>query len=191
MASGFSGAVWLMTAVALSTACGSIDPASTRGSEPADVVSSAAEVDPFVVDFVDLARYQGEWFEIASIPQSFQGFCTRTRALYEIIGDKEISVVNTCRVGIAPITIEGTARVVDEKSNGILEVSFKNIPRKGDYRIIALDANYQYALVTSKDRSSLFVLSRTRDLDAKVYSDLMERARLAGVDVSRVKKTPQ
>lgn len=130
-------------------------------------------------------------FEIASIPKSFQSFCGKTKAKYEIIGDKEISVINTCKVGFAPITIQGSARVVDEKTNAVLEVSFKNVQTKADYRIIALDKDYQSALVTNKDRSSLFVLSRTAVLDSTIYNSLLNRAKAAGVDISKVKTTVQ
>ena len=176
-------------ATSLATACGTIISYETARSETKDTTFFSSGIDPFLVKSVDLKRYVGDWFEIASIPRSFQSFCTNTMARYEIISNLEISVVNSCRVGFAPITIQGTARVIDAKSNSVLEVTLAK--KKADYRIIALDPDYKFALVTNKDRSSLFVLSRSTQLEDSIYLALLDRAKSAGVDISKVTKTKQ
>jgi apolipoprotein D and lipocalin family protein len=51
------------------------------------------------VAHVDLARYVGTWYEIASFPQSFQRGCTATTAAYTLRPDGEIDVLNRCRQG--------------------------------------------------------------------------------------------
>lgn len=51
------------------------------------------------VAHVDLARYVGTWYEIASFPQSFQRGCTATTAAYTLRADGEIDVLNRCRQG--------------------------------------------------------------------------------------------
>jgi|GEM_PF-1136667 len=48
---------------------------------------------------VDLSRYTGTWYEIASYPQRFQKGCTGTTATYTLRDDGEIGVVNRCRKG--------------------------------------------------------------------------------------------
>ena len=48
---------------------------------------------------VDLERYLGTWYEIASFPQSFQRGCTATTATYTLRTDGEIDVLNRCRKG--------------------------------------------------------------------------------------------
>ena len=48
---------------------------------------------------VELERYFGTWYEIASFPQSFQRGCTATMATYALRGDGDIDVVNRCRKG--------------------------------------------------------------------------------------------
>lgn len=153
--------------------------------------TSVSALDPGVVGFVDVSKYVGLWFEIAAIPQSFQRFCQSTTAEYAILSPTQISVANRCKVGIAPFSIFGTATVTDTKTNAILEVAFKNVERKGDYRIVALAEDYSHAMVTDKTRSTLFVLSRTKTLDDSVYESLLKRAESIGVDVSKVKKTKQ
>jgi apolipoprotein D and lipocalin family protein len=51
------------------------------------------------VAHVDLARYVGTWYEIASFPQSFERGCTATTAAYTLRPDGEIDVLNRCRQG--------------------------------------------------------------------------------------------
>ena len=175
----------LVSVAAVSTGCAGQKYAERPASEV--MQSASVSPDPFLVEQVDLKRYVGEWFEIASLPRSFQSFCSKTKARYEIISEKEISVFNSCKVGFAPITIQGTARVVDDKTNAVLEVTLAK--KSADYRIIALDSEYQYAVVTNKDRSSLFILSRSSSLEDSIYNSLLARAKSAGVDISKVKKT--
>jgi lipocalin len=48
---------------------------------------------------VNLERYLGTWYEIASYPQRFQEGCTGTTATYTLRSDGEIDVLNKCRKG--------------------------------------------------------------------------------------------
>ena len=175
------------------SACGSDTSAlsSTKESNASTVEAPTEMQEKDTVPFVDVTRYAGQWYEIASIPQSFQSFCQFTTAEYAVISPGKISVANKCRVGFVPISIFGEATVVDTVSNAVLEVSFKNVSRKGDYRIVALAEDYSNALVTNADRSSLFVLSRTSQLDDATYNALLQRASDVGVDITKVVKTRQ
>ncbi|MDP1994672.1 MAG: lipocalin family protein, partial [Ignavibacteria bacterium] len=52
---------------------------------------------PKTVEFVSLDKYVGVWYEIAKIPNSFQGSCKKnTSATYSIQKDGKIKVVNRC-----------------------------------------------------------------------------------------------
>ena len=122
------------------------------------------------VNQVDLNKYAGLWYEIAKIPNSFQKQCAYgTTAEYKLQKDGNIQVINKCytKDGEADIA-EGLAKVVDKKTNSKLEVSFFSIlgirPFWGDYWIIGLDDNYQWAVVGSPNRKYGWVLSRTPSL---------------------------
>ena len=155
------------------------------------VVVAGSKIDPDVVPFVDVEKYAGLWYEIASIPQSFQGFCQFTTAEYAVIAPGQISVANKCRVGFVPVSIYGTATVVDVDTNAILEVTFDNVSRKGDYRIVDLADDYSFALVSNAKRDALFVLARGYTLDDATYTRLLDRAAAIGVDTAKVRKTKQ
>ena len=47
---------------------------------------------PKTVDYVDLTRYVGKWYEQASIPAPFQYNCQRTTAIYTMNSDDSIKV---------------------------------------------------------------------------------------------------
>jgi apolipoprotein D and lipocalin family protein len=59
-------------------------------------------------------------------------------------------------------------------------------PFAGNYYIMSLDDNYQYALVGDPSRKFLWVLSRTKNLDDAIYSRLMEHAKNNGFEPERV-----
>jgi apolipoprotein D and lipocalin family protein len=142
---------------------------------------------------VDLQRYLGTWYDIASFPQSFQEGCTGSTATYALRDDGQIDVVNRCRKGSLDgeeDVAEGRARVVDASTNAKLEVSFFR-PFWGEYWIVDLGADYEYAVVGHPSRDYLWILSRTPTMDAAVYEGILERLRAQGYEVDRLVRTPQ
>ena len=122
------------------------------------------------VSFVDLNKYAGRWYEIAKIPNSFQKKCVRnTTAEYKLRDDGNIDVINKCIEEDGTVNeAEGLAKVVDEKTNAKLKVSFVSIFGFhlfwGDYWIIGLDKGYEYAVVGHPTRKYGWILSRTPKL---------------------------
>ena len=142
---------------------------------------------------VDLSRYLGTWYEIASFPQSFQRGCTGTTATYSLRADGDIDVVNRCRkdrLDGADSVAQGRARVVDTSTNAKLEVSFFG-PFWGDYWVIDLGTDYEYAVVGHPGRDYLWILSRTPRLEPAVYDGIVRRLRAQGYEVERLQTTLQ
>ena len=142
--------------------------------------SSMPHVPPLeTVPFVDVERYMGKWYEIASYPTFFNSRCTATTAEYTLQDDGTVRVVNECSIGDPSgrvNRIEGTARVVNEATNAELEVRFF-LFGQGDYWIIDLDESYQWAVVGDPRRTTLFILSRTPALEDDVYQGILSRVR--------------
>jgi apolipoprotein D and lipocalin family protein len=143
------------------------------------------------VPSVDLARYAGLWYEIARYPNSFQKGCLGTTATYTLREDKTIGVVNSCRNDKdgSVRAVRGKAWSVD-KSNARLKVSFF-WPFRGDYWIIDLGENYEYAVVASPNRKLLWILGRAPRMDEGVYNGILRRVEAQGFEPSRIIKTPQ
>lgn len=137
------------------------------------------------VSYVDLKKYVGLWYEIAKIPNRFQSQCVKgTTAKYTLKENGEIAVINSCIDDSGKLDkTEGVARVVDKKTNAKLEVSFFSIlgwrPIWGDYWIIGLDENYQWAIVGTPNRKYGWILARQPKVDSetleKIYSILKDQ----------------
>lgn len=142
---------------------------------------------------VDLSRYLGTWYEIASYPQRFQEGCTATTATYSLRENGDIDVLNRCRrdsLDGEETVANGVARVVDTTTNARLKVSFFR-PFWGAYWVIDLGADYEYAVVGHPGRDYLWILSRTPTMDDAVYQGILERLEAAHYDLDRLQRTLQ
>jgi apolipoprotein D and lipocalin family protein len=158
------------------------------------LTAAASDRQPLeVVSHVDLDRYLGTWYEIASYPAWFQRGCTAVTAEYGRREDGLISVVNSCRKGSLDGKLKrskGRARVVDETTNAKLKVSFFG-PFWGDYWIIDLDPDYRWAVVGVPSRTYLWILSRTPAMDEALYDEILARLPAAGYDPGSLNRTLQ
>jgi apolipoprotein D and lipocalin family protein len=140
-----------------------------------------------VVPHVELEKYLGKWYEIARLPARFQEGCTETTATYALSEDGRISVLNECRKNGKLKQAKGKAKVVDKVSGAKLKVTFF-WPFYGDYWIINLGEDYDYAVVGTPSRKYLWILSRTPQMDGKLYSQLLESVKSKGFDVNNLIK---
>ena len=142
---------------------------------------------------VDLARYLGTWYEVARLPTRFEKDCVGVTATYSKRDDGTIDIVNRCRKKWVDGEIKdarGKAKVVDATTNAKLKVTFF-WPFYGDYWIIELGQNYEYALIGEPDREYLWILSRTAVLPEATLQALLARAKEVGYDISKIYFTPQ
>jgi apolipoprotein D and lipocalin family protein len=141
---------------------------------------------------VDLSRYTGRWYEIARYPNRFERMCdSNVTATYALRSDGKISVANTCTTREGKLTqSHGWAKVVDQKSGSKLKVTFF-WPFFGDYWIIDLSPNYEYAVVGEPSRKYLWILSRTAEMDDKLYAEIGGRLAAKGYDATKLERGKQ
>ena len=146
-----------------------------------------------VVPFVDLSRYTGTWYEIARFPHKFQAGCAGSRATYALRDDGKLSVLNECYEESDKSKLrsaKGKAWVVVTHTNAKLKVSFF-WPFSGDYWIIDLGRDYEYAVIGHPERKYLWVLSRTQVMDESVYEGILNRLEKQHYDISKLIRTQQ
>ena len=161
--------------------------------------SQASESPVKTIPALDVQRYLGTWYEIAKYPNWFQRKCvSNTKAVYSPRADGTLKVLNSCKtVDGEVVDAEGTARQVGSKDSPKLEVRFAPawlsfIPLVwGDYWVIDLDPQYQVAVVSDSRREYLWILSRTPQLDKKVYEDTLQRIQAQQFDVRKLELTTQ
>lgn len=162
--------------------------------QPRSKLAAAKSLPPLqTVQLVELSRYMGTWYEIASFPQRFQKGCVASMATYSLRDDGKVSVLNQCRDETLEGKLrsaKGTAWVVDKRTNAKLKVRFF-WPFSGDYWIIDLGPNYEFAVVGHPSRTYLWILSRTPQMDSGVYEAILQRLKAQEYDISRLNKTLQ
>jgi len=146
-----------------------------------------------VVDELDLERYMGTWYEIASIPASFQRRCdSDTTATYTLRDDGTVEVLNVCRRADGRL-IEARGRAWPGDAPAKLEVSFVTIfgiPLfKAPYWVIDLAPDYSYAVVGHPSREYGWVLARQPTLPDDVLAGIFERLAERGYDPDEFRMT--
>lgn len=130
-----------------------------------------------VTDF-ELERYLGTWYEIARLDHRFERGLSNVTATYELRDDGGVAVINR---GYRKDSGEwdetsGKAYLVGDPDIGRLKVSFFG-PFYGGYNILELDkTEYRYSLVAGPDRSYLWILARTPELDPEILTRLISAA---------------
>ena len=140
---------------------------------------------------VELPRYMGSWYEIAKLPNRFQASCASDTVATYRVKDEGVEVINRCRHADGSVdSIQGRAKVVPGSGGSRLRVSFF-WPIYGDYWVLALDPDYQAALIGEPSRQYAWILSRSTSLDEGRLQALLARAQALGFDRAAFVRTPQ
>jgi len=133
----------------------------------------------------ELDRYLGTWYEIARLDHRFERGLSDVTASYSLRDDGGVRVVNrgyNFEDGEWD-DAEGKAYFRGEPDMGELKVSFFG-PFYSGYNVIDLDFDaYQYSLVAGPDRSYLWVLSRSPQLEKASLERLVNKAEQLGFPV--------
>ena len=142
---------------------------------------------------VELKKYAGKWYEIASYPQTFQKGCHCTTAEYTFTEKGYVIVENRCNrdsINGKQSYIKGKAFVEKNSGNAKLKVQFF-WPFKGKYWIIDLADDYIYAVVSHPNKKYLWILSRTSQMNDYKYQEIILKLKQIGFDLSRIQITKQ
>jgi len=139
-----------------------------------------------VQDF-DVVRYLGTWYEIARFDFRFERDLNNVSAQYSLDKNGDVTVLNS---GYNDKTKEwrkadGLAKFRGDKNVAALKVSFFG-PFYAGYNVVALDKDYQYALVAGKNLDYLWILSRTKEIPSEVKANYLGIAKQIGYDISRL-----
>ena len=145
------------------------------------------------VSNVDVTRYSGKWYEIASYPQRFQKGCHCTTAEYTLSPNGYLIVENRCNRGSVDgkqSYIKGKAFIEQNSGNAKLKVQFF-WPLRAKYWIIDLADDYSYAVVSHPNKKYLWILSRTPKMNDMVYEQILSKLKGKGFDLSKLQVTQQ
>lgn len=156
--------------------------------------SQKSMIDKTVVKELDLERYLGTWYEIARYNHRFERGLVGVTANYSMREDGKIKVVNSgYKDSLSGEYSEATgkAKIPDPiKEPAKLKVSFFWI-FYGDYYVLELEENYQWAIIGSRSDNYLWILSRSPQMDKDVYQECLDKLTKRGYDVTKLIEVEQ
>lgn len=150
-------------------------------------------IDKTVVKNLELKKYLGTWYELARYDHSFERNLVGVSANYSMREDGMIKVVNAGfkkTLDGKPSEAIGKAKIPDLAIPSKLKVSFFWI-FYGDYYVLELDKDYQWALIGSESDDFLWILSRTPQMDETLYQSLLDKLTARGYDTTKLIEVPQ
>jgi apolipoprotein D and lipocalin family protein len=112
-------------------------------------------------------------------------------ANYTMRTDGQIEVINRCRNASGEYaTAKGKAKIVDKKTSAKLKVTFF-WPFYGDYWILDLGPDYEYAVVGEPGRKYLWILSRSPRMDEALYQQILRKMAGQGFNTEMMIRTSQ
>lgn len=139
------------------------------------------------IENFEVNRYLGTWYEIARFDFRFEKNLDNTVAQYSLDKKGNVNVLNSGYNYIKDEwrSAKGTAKFRGDKSTAALKVSFFG-PFYSGYNVIALDTNYQYALIAGKSLDYLWILSREKTIPEDIKQKYLKVATDVGYDTSNI-----
>ena len=147
-------------------------------------------IDKTVVKELDIDRYLGKWYEIARYDHSFERGLQGVTATYSKMQDGRIRVINAGYKGGLDGKFSkavGKAKIPDPNVPSKLKVSFF-LFFYGDYFVMELDEDYKWAVIGSSTDNFLWILSRSPEMDADLYNNLIRKLEKRGYDTGKLIK---
>lgn len=146
-----------------------------------------------IVEDLDLQRYQGQWHEIARLPNWFERKCASDiKAEYQLQPNGTVRVVNSCQTASGKVLKSVGVGKPKGKRRGHLLVTFapkllRSIPLVwADYCVVFVDASYTQAVVGDRRRRYLWFLSREKTISESEFKKLEAIALREGFDTQRL-----
>lgn len=145
------------------------------------------------VDYVDIDRFMGDWYVIASIPTPFERDAFNAIEHYALDDDGRVATTFSFNRG----GFEGprkkmnaTGFIEDTATNAVWGMQFL-WPFKADYRVVYLDESYSTTIIGRNQRDYVWIMARSPHMDDAVLERHLAWLAEQGYAVERVAKVPQ
>jgi apolipoprotein D and lipocalin family protein len=145
------------------------------------------------VPSVDINRFMGKWYVIASIPTFIEKGAHNAVETYTWNEkEKRIDVYFTFNKG----SFKGEKKeytqkaFVHDKSGNEWRIQFF-WPLKFPYLILELDQEYSYTVIGVPNRDYVWIMAKTPTLPENTYQEIIERLKLQHYDIKLIEKVPQ
>ncbi len=142
---------------------------------------------------VDIERFMGDWYVIASIPTSFEKGAYNALESYRLNADGTVATRFTFNKG----GFDGPQKeynprgfVREGTGNAVWGMQFI-WPFKAEYRIIYLTEDYSQTVIGRTKRDYVWVMARTPSIPESDYAKILELLTRVGYDVGQLRSVPQ
>lgn len=141
---------------------------------------------------VNIQQFMGTWHEIAALPNFFQNDCHCTTDQYLTSGD-HYKLNNSCHKNSSNGKVSvSTGKITMQPDFNNCEITAQFFwPFRSHYWVIYHAPDYHIALVGSRSREKLWLLSRKPTISNTDYSKLYKIAKQEQFDVSKLQQIDQ
>jgi lipocalin len=167
--------------------CGALTIASC--ATPAALSTAAI---PAVAE-IDMSRYQGKWYEISRIPIPIGKDWVNTSDNYTLNADGTVTVVYEGFQGSPQgkrKALTGRQWIPNRAVMGDTLISFFPLITNQN-RIILLDPEYRFFVVTSNSKDLLWIMSRAPRMNDEDYQRVLDKLSAWGFDVEKLQMVRQ
>lgn len=142
---------------------------------------------------VDLQRFMGPWYVIASIPTFLEKSAYNAIETYDLQADGRIRTTFRYRNGgfdAALKIMHPVGTVEPDSGNAVWGMQFI-WPIRAEYIVAYLDDDYRETIIARNKRDYVWIMARTPSIPQAEYDALVERVRVLGYSIQDLRKVPQ
>lgn len=145
------------------------------------------------VPYVDVGRFMGDWYVIASIPTALERGAHNAVESYRLAEDGTIETTFTFRKGAFDgprkrFTPRGFIRNAETNAEWGMRFIW---PIKAEYLVVYLDEAYTHTAIGRSKRDYVWVMSRTPQMEDNDYQRIVAFLAEQGYDTGLIQKVPQ
>lgn len=157
-------------------------------------VTMASDLPPIKpVAQVDLPRFMGDWYVIATIPTRFETDAYNAVETYKLQPDGEVATSFRFNEGSFDGKIKhihSTGFVKKDTGNAVWGVQVF-WPIKAQYVVAWLKSDYSQVIIGRDARDYTWIMARTPSVSQADYDALMEKVKALGYPMDKIRKVPQ
>lgn len=146
------------------------------------IPKNAEPVTPF-----DLEQYLGKWYEVARLDNRWERNLSDVTAEYNVMENGRVQMINSGYNYKKEqwVRSEAVAQFVGDPNTATLEISYFG-PIFTGYNVLAIEGDYEYALVVGRNTKQCWILSRTKELPEEVRARFVTEAMKVGVRMNNL-----
>jgi len=157
------------------------------------VLSGCQTMKPIhTVDKVDLNRFMGDWYVIASIPTFIEKDAFNAIESYRLDDDGTVATTFKFNKGSfdGPLKkYHARGYVRDKGSNAVWGMQFI-WPFKAEYRIIFLSEDYSQTVIGRTKRDYVWIMAREKTIPADEYEEILKFLQEQNYDIENISEVP-